>query len=144
MICQLIQLDEKRSLSLQQPTFVITKIQNPKSSRFRSNARCARTDKSDFRRKTRSVQNKHYGSQQSSMDVRRLSKTCKFRVVPLATVTELSNHPDFVGFIPILLENPESRPMCDRDRKNPNFDSCCDIFVKLSKENEMQNTFIKL
>ena len=36
----------------------------------------------------------------------------------------LSNHPDFVGIIPILLENPESRPTCDRDEKNPDFDSC--------------------
>ena len=36
----------------------------------------------------------------------------------------LSNHPDFVGIIPILLENPESQPICDRDRKNPDFDSC--------------------
>ena len=34
--------------------------------------------------------------------------------------------------IPILLENPESRPICDRDRKNPDFDSCWDIFVKFS------------
>ena len=44
------------------------------------------------------------------------------------------NHPDFVGIIPILLENPESRPICDRDRKNPDFDSCCDIFVKFSQK----------
>ena len=39
---------------------------------------------------------------------------------------------DFVGIIPILLENPESRPICDRDSKNPDFDSCYDIFVKFS------------
>ena len=44
----------------------------------------------------------------------------------------LFNHPDFVGIIPILLENPESRPICDWDRKNSDFDSCCDIFVKVS------------
>ena len=29
----------------------------------------------------------------------------------------MSNHPDFVGILPILLENPESRPICNRDRK---------------------------
>ena len=40
----------------------------------------------------------------------------------------LSNHADLVGIIPILLENPESRPTCDRDLENPDFDSCCDIF----------------
>ena len=44
----------------------------------------------------------------------------------------LSNHPDFVGIILILLENPESQPICDQDRKNPDFNSCCDIFVKFS------------
>ena len=37
-------------------------------------------------------------------------------------VIRLSNHPDHVEFLPILLENPESRPVCDRDRKNPDFD----------------------
>ena len=31
----------------------------------------------------------------------------------------LCNHPDFVGVIPILLENPESRSICDRIRKIP-------------------------
>ena len=46
----------------------------------------------------------------------------------------LSNHPDFVGIIPILLENPECRPICDRDRENPDFDSCSDIFVKFSEK----------
>ena len=29
----------------------------------------------------------------------------------------LPNHPDFIGIIPILLENPESWPTCDWDRK---------------------------
>ena len=33
--------------------------------------------------------------------------------------SRLSNYPDFVGIIPILIENPESRPTCDRDRRNP-------------------------
>ena len=33
----------------------------------------------------------------------------------------LSNHPDFVGNLPILLENTESRPICDRDRKKSRF-----------------------
>ena len=31
----------------------------------------------------------------------------------------MSNHPDFVGIIPILLENPESRRNFGRDRKIP-------------------------
>ena len=33
--------------------------------------------------------------------------------------TRLSNHSDFVGIIPILLENPESQLLCGRDRKIP-------------------------
>ena len=33
----------------------------------------------------------------------------------------VSNHPDFVGIIPIFLENPESRRNLGRDRKNPDF-----------------------
>ena len=28
-------------------------------------------------------------------------------------VYRLSNHPDLVGLLPILFENPESRPICD-------------------------------
>ena len=40
------------------------------------------------------------------------------------------------------LKIPNPDPICNRDRKNPDFDSwqdsCCDIFV--IKENEMQNT----
>ena len=39
-----------------------------------------------------------------------------------------------IGIIPILLENPECRPICDRDRENPDFDSCSDIFVKFSEK----------
>ena len=42
-------------------------------------------------------------------------------------VNRQSNHPDFVGILPILLENPESQPICDQDKKNPNFDICSDI-----------------
>ena len=38
--------------------------------------------------------------------------------------SRLSNHPDFVGIIQILLENPESRPICRRNRKIPDFDIC--------------------
>ena len=52
-------------------------------------------------------------------------------------IDRLSNHPDFVGIIPILLKNPESRPICRRDGKNPDLDFCFkeqealeDIFVK--------------
>ena len=47
-------------------------------------------------------------------------------------IIRLFNHPDFVGIIPIVLENPESRRICDRDRKKLYFESCCDIFVKFS------------
>ena len=42
-------------------------------------------------------------------------------------INRLSNHPDFVGILLILLENPESQPICDQDRKNPNFDICSHI-----------------
>ena len=35
------------------------------------------------------------------------------------TINRLSNHPDLVGILPILLENSESRTICDRDRQNP-------------------------
>ena len=34
----------------------------------------------------------------------------------------VSNHPDFVGIILILLENPESRHNLSQDRKNPDFE----------------------
>ena len=37
-------------------------------------------------------------------------------------VIRLSNHPDHVEILPVLLENPEFLPICDRDRKNPDFD----------------------
>ena len=40
----------------------------------------------------------------------------------------LFNHPDLVGVLPILLENPESRSICVRDRKIPDFDNCSEIF----------------
>jgi len=43
-------------------------------------------------------------------------------VYQLLQVIRLSNHPEHVEILPILLENPKSRPMCDRDRKNPDFD----------------------
>ena len=42
-------------------------------------------------------------------------------------ISRLSNHPDFVGILPILLENPESRLIQDRDGKNPDFDICSEI-----------------
>ena len=40
----------------------------------------------------------------------------------------LSNNPDLIRILLILLENPESLPICDQDRKNPDFDICFDIF----------------
>ena len=40
----------------------------------------------------------------------------------------LSNHPDLIRILLILLENPESLPIFDQDRKNPDFDICFDIF----------------
>ena len=42
----------------------------------------------------------------------------------------MSEHPDLVGILPILLENPESQPVCDRDRKNPDFDICFDKYTR--------------
>ena len=50
----------------------------------------------------------------------------------IVAATECPEIPDFVGIIPILLENPKSQPICDWDRKNPDFDSCSDIFIKFS------------
>ena len=40
------------------------------------------------------------------------------------TVYTLSNHPDLVGILPILFENPESRPICDRD-----IESVCIVLI---------------
>ena len=45
------------------------------------------------------------------------------------TVYTLSNHPDLVGLLPILFENPESRPICDRDRNNHDFEICFDKYT---------------
>ena len=38
---------------------------------------------------------------------------------PASPIIRLSNHPNLVGILPILLENPESRLTCDRNRKIP-------------------------
>ena len=65
-------------------------------------------------------------------DENKLKKWLHKRLNFISVDFRLSNHPDFVGIIPIFLENPESGPICDRDRKNPVFDSCRDIFVKFS------------
>ena len=35
------------------------------------------------------------------------------------TLSRLSNPPDLVRILPILFENPESRPICEQDRKIP-------------------------
>ena len=45
----------------------------------------------------------------------------------------MSNHPDLVGILPILLENLESRPICDQHRKNPNFDICFEKYTRTPK-----------
>ena len=48
----------------------------------------------------------------------------------------------FCGILPILLENPESRPMCDQDRKNPDFDICSDFSNRVYlTETDIQKTF---
>ena len=39
--------------------------------------------------------------------------------LPIGSVGRLSNHPDFVGILTILLENPESQPICDWDKQIP-------------------------
>ena len=39
-----------------------------------------------------------------------------------------ANHPNLVGILLILLENPESRPISDWDRKNPDLEICSNIF----------------
>ena len=45
-------------------------------------------------------------------------------------VSRLSNHPNLVGILTILLENPKSWLICDRhrDRKNPDFDTGSVVF----------------
>ena len=43
-------------------------------------------------------------------------------------VSRLSNHPNLVRILVILLENPKSWPICDRDRKNPDFDNSFQLF----------------
>ena len=60
---------------------------------------------------------------------------CVFKPNSPRTPSRLSNHPDFVGITPILFENPESWPTCNRDRKNPDFGIRSDIFVQLSHNN---------
>ena len=36
-------------------------------------------------------------------------------------VSRLSNHPNLIGILAILLENPKSWPICNHDRKNRDF-----------------------
>ena len=43
-------------------------------------------------------------------------------------VSRLSNPPNLVRILVILLENPKSWPICDRDRKNPDFDNSFQLF----------------
>ena len=38
-----------------------------------------------------------------------------------------SKHPDLVKSLPFFLENPESRSICDRDRKDPDFGICSEF-----------------
>ena len=52
----------------------------------------------------------------------------------------MSNHPDLVGILPILLENPESRPICDRDRKNPDFHICVGKNTRTPKRVRLMET----
>ena len=40
----------------------------------------------------------------------------------------LSNHPDLIRILLIFLE---SQPICDQDRKTPDFDICSDIFKRI-------------
>jgi len=48
----------------------------------------------------------------------------------------------FCGILPIFLENPESRPICNWDRKNPDFDICSDFSNRVySTETDIQKTF---
>ena len=46
----------------------------------------------------------------------------------------MSNRFGCVGIFPTLLENPESRPIYDRDRKNPDF-GICSVFQMNSYNN---------
>ena len=48
-------------------------------------------------------------------------------------VYRLSNNPYFVGIIPILLKNSETRLICNQNRKNYDFDTCRDILSNFHK-----------
>ena len=47
--------------------------------------------------------------------------------LPIGSVGRLSNHPDFVGILTILLENPKSQRICDWNKKSPDFEICSHI-----------------
>ena len=61
------------------------------------------------------------------------------RILSSSHAIKMSNHPDFVEIIPIWLKNLESRPKCDRDRKNPDLDSCCDILASNSHKRKRKS-----
>ena len=46
-------------------------------------------------------------------------------------IYRLPNYPDFIGILPILLENPESRLIRDWDRENPDCDICSAISKRM-------------
>ena len=58
-------------------------------------------------------------------------------------ISRESNHPDFVGIIPILLENPESRPICHRDRKKSRFRLVV-IFLSNSHKRKQNAEYLSL
>ena len=57
-------------------------------------------------------------------------------------VSRLFNHPNLIGILAILLENPKSWPICNHDRKNRDFGIGSDTNIQVNK-NENDNQFSK-
>ena len=75
-----------------------------------------------------------WSSVDSTLNIRPSDEETELRVFPI-DLLEPSNCPTIPissGLSRFCLKIPNPDPICDRDRKNPDFDSCCDIFVKFS------------
>ena len=64
--------------------------------------------------------------------------------LPIGSVGRLSNHPDFVRILPILLANPESQPICDRDKNIPILKSVLIIISKMNSCDTYTRTHIRV
>lgn len=71
---------------------------------------------------------RHLTTRTNSRTLPHITFICNLLLKTESHYTSLMNHPDLVGILKILLENHESWRICDRDRKNPDFDICLHIF----------------